>query len=1433
MKPFWKAGFLTVILSLLAYFIFKGDDQWFTKEYNRSIVFEAIPDSLETQESEAEFENPIKRLQFEYEMLANPTTGKIPSGIREKELRFAEAQKSISDLNIRMQASGISKTQASSFISRGPYNIGGRTRALAIDISNENVILAGGISGGVWRSKDAGQTWTRTSSVMQLPAVSALVQDQRTGNTGTWFYSAGELFGNSASANGAFYLGDGIFKSTDGGLSWTVISTTTQNDNTNLGDFGLVGEIIIDNSNADVREMYAARLGNIVRTTDDFATYMTVLGANNTGFSYSDVAISSSGVLIAAIANNVNNGQNAQEGIYKSDDGLTWVNINPSSGLPSSYERIEVAFDPQNEDIFYAVGSSFLLKHTISTGEWVTLTGNLGISTDSGQGHNTQGGYNLVMKVHPSSSDTIFIGGTNLLRSSSAFTTSSDRVNIGGYREDNNSENFPKYDNHHPDIHALVFYPSDPNKMLSGSDGGVHVTLDNAVAGTSSPVVWQSLNRGYLTTQIYAIDYYRFNRGEELLIAGMQDNGTWGANENLSNTDWVEIFGGDGSFNAITYNSLYVSAQEGQLRRFEVNAESNTYEYKGDISPSKDDADFLFVNPFIYDPVNQDRMYVGAKGKIFFTNNIRENPSSGDWLEISMGTARANDFVSALTASIEPEGVLYFGTRNGRIFKVADVSGGLTPVEVTGSNMPGGTITSLTVDPADANRVFVTYGNYGIVSVWMSEDGGQTWASISGNLEENTNGSGSGPSVRYIEMLPNGSSPIYFVGTSLGLYKTSVLDGDNTVWTQEASGIIGNSIVSMIKVRPVEGQVVAATHGNGVFQASYDVAFAPNINYSIDYATQEATLRGPVSFTTGAGFSYQWIKDDKDISGATSSELLVSEPGVYKLRVMDQLGPVEVSNAINLKLDKTAPVVSSIVRLNPTQEQVEAIEVNFQLTFDEPVQGLTTTSFELAGTASGNIASVSSVSSTVFNVQVDNISGAGLLDLNIKLESGIMDLFKNAFGGSILSEETYIIVDLTGPKASISRSQPTSEETNRAEVAFAVDFNEAVKNVGVEDFELSSTSISGNIERVTSSSISSYLVFVTGYSTNGSVNLDFKSSTDIKDMSDNAFDTNLISEESYIINAALAPTATIKRNAPTVSSINRLDVLFVVEFSEDVTNVDITDFELSSGSIQATVAEITEDSPSKYLIKVNGFSTQGLIDLDFTNATGIENTGGNVFTGGLTLEETYTVDFSAGPSASIARQSPLTENTNLTEVTFEITFSEGVTNVDLSDFELSSVSVDAVIQGVFSSVSNTSYLVIVEQIEFDGLIDLDIKSSHNIENAEGNRFNGIFTLDETYTVENIITGIDDDPLMIDLIITVEENPSSGVFRIRLNADIPLGLNYIVTDSQGVEVLNGKVVSYFIGKIIKLDLNTVANGVYVLRMETQYGFIQAKLLKQQQ
>ena len=111
----------------------------------------------------------------------------------------------------------------------------------------------------------------------------------------------------------------------------------------------------------------------------------------------------------------------------------------------------------------------------------------------------------------------------------------------------------------------------------------------------------------------------------------------------------------------------------------------------------------------------------------------------------------------------------------------------------------------------------VVFPNYGVISIYASEDGGDTWTPVSGNLEENPDGSGSGPSVRWVSILYVDDKPIYFAGTSVGLFSSTELDGMNTVWVQEGASTIGNVVIDMIDVRQSDGFVVVGTHGNGVY----------------------------------------------------------------------------------------------------------------------------------------------------------------------------------------------------------------------------------------------------------------------------------------------------------------------------------------------------------------------------------------------------------------------------------------------------------------------------------------------------------------------------------------------------------------------------------------------------------------------------------------
>ena len=135
---------------------------------------------------------------------------------------------------------------------RGPYNVGGRTRALAIDVTDENIILAGGVSGGVWRSTDGGSSWTKTTGSSYLHSVTSLSQDTRSGQESTWYYVTGELIGNSASEGGASYAGNGVYKSTDGGLNWTLLTSTSSSITEFDSYFDYNWRVAVNPTNGDV-----------------------------------------------------------------------------------------------------------------------------------------------------------------------------------------------------------------------------------------------------------------------------------------------------------------------------------------------------------------------------------------------------------------------------------------------------------------------------------------------------------------------------------------------------------------------------------------------------------------------------------------------------------------------------------------------------------------------------------------------------------------------------------------------------------------------------------------------------------------------------------------------------------------------------------------------------------------------------------------------------------------------------------------------------------------------------------------------------------------------------------------------------------------------------------------------------------------------------
>ena len=779
---------------------------------------------------------PQEREAYELNKLINPQTGKIPDNIRHKELKFA---RKVSRKTRKLQRAEKNNT----FTHRGPFNVGGRTRALALDIDNEDIILAAGISGGLWRSTNDGSTWTRVSDLGEVQNVASIVQDPRAGFRNIWYYGTGELIGNSARASGAPLRGNGIYKSINGGVTWTPLVITNSPPETFNSPFQYNWRLAIHPTTGD---LYTANLGGIYRSTDGGTSFQAVIDAP--GVSFTDIQISDNGVLYATIGSEAD----SNSGIWRSTTGNVgeWTNIGDSfTDLPNNYRRIVIGIDPSDDDkVFFlanASGSSAGVKTIVTDADnnstnfiglwryehnvgWQNRSENLPGNADDTDNPfvdpigalNTQTTYNMLVKVHPNDSTVVYVGGTNLYRSDDGFASDSLRNWVAGYSTVNNVS---LYLNHHPDQHELVFYPSNPNRMLSGHDGGLSRTENNLATDPDiTPVNWTSLNSGYLTTQSYAIAIDPVTAGSDLLLSGFQDNSTWRTTSANSEDPWEDVFSGDGAYCAIAEQGRrqYYSSQRGRVAQFNFDANGNFLNARlaNPLNLLPDNLNVLFINPFILDP-NQDQiMYYLADNRIY--RNVDLTAADLVWDEMSNTITSDGRGITALAVSTNnPANRLYYGTSNGRIFRLDNANTSDERVQEISFRGQRGNVISIAVDPFIADKVIVAFSNYGIRSIFMTNDGGETWEDISNNLEDNADGSGSGPSIRWITIL--GDS--YYAATSTGLYRADASLAGDLTWVPQAENVIGNVVIDMMQPRLADSSLYVGTHGNGIYSTTVDV----------------------------------------------------------------------------------------------------------------------------------------------------------------------------------------------------------------------------------------------------------------------------------------------------------------------------------------------------------------------------------------------------------------------------------------------------------------------------------------------------------------------------------------------------------------------------------------------------------------------------------
>jgi hypothetical protein len=448
---------------------------------------------------------------------------------------------------------------------------------------------------------------------------------------------------------------------------------------------------------------------------------------------------------------------------------------------------------------------------------------------------NPQGGYNLVVKVHPSNADIVFIGGTNLFRSTDGFSTTpptdgdgdtqageAPKYWIGGYDIANNVSQYP---DHHPDQHNLIFYPGNPNRAISAHDGGLSRT-ENI---TANNVTWTDIDAGYNVTQFYKLSVHP-DADDIRILGGTQDNGSpyfFFSFDNPSSSS-IDISSGDGATAFLGRDYVITSSQNGFMLKYDYSGNNVTnFSY---VTPRLA-TDQQFIHPFAVNPSDEDYLFYPEFDHLWRNDQmttLTRNFSNSDgivqgWSELSFVNTGTDDHeITALAFSISnPANRLYYGgsdvvTGNAapviRRFDDLDNNDGEVTIDIPGSTA-GSFVNDISVNPDNGNEVVVIMSNYNVASIWHSSDGGTSWTDIEGNLSgENA------PSIRTAAVAAtNEDGTFYFVGTSVGLFYTDQLNGTNTVWTQVAVDEIENAIVSELDYRRSDQTLAVATHGRGLF----------------------------------------------------------------------------------------------------------------------------------------------------------------------------------------------------------------------------------------------------------------------------------------------------------------------------------------------------------------------------------------------------------------------------------------------------------------------------------------------------------------------------------------------------------------------------------------------------------------------------------------
>ena len=457
-------------------------------------------------------------------------------------------------------------------------------------------------------------------------------------------------------------------------------------------------------------------------------------------------------------------------------------------------------------DKFIGYGCQYLLKSADKGSTWTNVSFPSGFASLAWHA--------FVITVSPLNPNIIWVGGLDTWRTTNGgtnWTKQSDWAQMYG----NGADNYV-----HADIHVIKYKPGSDSELFISTDGGIFST--RTASAPDIGMKFFEVANNYSTLMYYSCAMHP-DAGAVHYIGGLQDNGSIFYKKDNTPTFRDMLSGGDGALCFIDQNEPNI-----QITTVYNNA---IYLYNGakEMDPSgagyKGLGTGTFVNPMDYDWKNNILFANGGNEPLNYLNtlhvlNIAVTGITGSNTGKALATHSTVPYSNIKWSELSPlnQSNIFIGTQSGKLFKFADASHTGTLTEITSADFPAANISAIDIAGSE-DTLLVTFSNYGVASVWLSQNGGTSWKNVEGNLPDMP--------VRWGIFHPKSGKQV-MLATEAGIWTTNNIAAQNVTWTPDNNGL-ANVRTDMVKFRKSDNTVLAATHGRGMFTTIWNPVYTSGI----------------------------------------------------------------------------------------------------------------------------------------------------------------------------------------------------------------------------------------------------------------------------------------------------------------------------------------------------------------------------------------------------------------------------------------------------------------------------------------------------------------------------------------------------------------------------------------------------------------------------